>query len=41
MAVERIGQPVAVVPGAARNRKLTTPDDLVWAADLLAREARG
>lgn len=41
MAMERIGQEVAVVPGAARNRKLTTPDDLVWAADLLAREARG
>ena len=41
MAVERIGQPVAVVAGAPRNRKLTTPDDLVWAADLLAREARG
>jgi 2-C-methyl-D-erythritol 4-phosphate cytidylyltransferase len=30
-AVERIGLPVAIVPGDATNRKLTTPDDLVWA----------
>jgi 2-C-methyl-D-erythritol 4-phosphate cytidylyltransferase len=30
-AVERLGLPVAIVPGEATNRKLTTPDDLVWA----------
>jgi 2-C-methyl-D-erythritol 4-phosphate cytidylyltransferase len=40
MAVERLGQPVAVVRGSARNRKLTTPDDLAWAEWVLsAREA--
>lgn len=31
MAVERLGQTVAAVPGSAENRKLTTPDDLAWA----------
>ncbi|MFI5183726.1 MAG: 2-C-methyl-D-erythritol 4-phosphate cytidylyltransferase [Vicinamibacteria bacterium] len=35
MAVERLGQPVAVVPGSPRNRKLTTPEDLAWAENLL------
>jgi 2-C-methyl-D-erythritol 4-phosphate cytidylyltransferase len=41
MAVERLGEPVAIVPGEAANRKLTTPDDLVWAeAMLAAREGR-
>jgi 2-C-methyl-D-erythritol 4-phosphate cytidylyltransferase len=35
-AVERIGAAVAVVPGSARNRKITTPEDLAWAEDLLA-----
>jgi 2-C-methyl-D-erythritol 4-phosphate cytidylyltransferase len=40
MAVERLGRPVAAVPGAASNRKLTTPEDLAWAEDLLAREAQ-
>jgi 2-C-methyl-D-erythritol 4-phosphate cytidylyltransferase len=37
MAVERLGEPVAVVPGSETNRKLTTPDDLAWAEDLLRR----
>ena len=31
MAVERLGEPVAVVKGSETNRKLTTPDDLAWA----------
>lgn len=31
MAVERLGEPVAAVPGSARNRKITTPEDLAWA----------
>jgi 2-C-methyl-D-erythritol 4-phosphate cytidylyltransferase len=31
MAVERLGQPVAAVPGSPRNRKFTTPEDLQWA----------
>ena len=39
MAVERIGDPVAVVPGSSRNRKLTTPEDLAWAEALLRQEA--
>ena len=35
--------PVAAVPGSARNRKITTPEDLAWAEDLLAagRPERG
>jgi 2-C-methyl-D-erythritol 4-phosphate cytidylyltransferase len=37
-AVEHLGGPVAVVPGSARNRKLTTPEDLAWAEGLLAAE---
>lgn len=36
VALERIGATVAVVPGSPRNRKITTPDDLAWAEDLLA-----
>jgi 2-C-methyl-D-erythritol 4-phosphate cytidylyltransferase len=40
MAVERLGRPVRAVPGSARNRKLTTADDLAWAEDLLDRERR-
>jgi 2-C-methyl-D-erythritol 4-phosphate cytidylyltransferase len=40
MAVERIGRPVRAVPGSARNRKITTADDLDWAEHVLAREAR-
>jgi len=38
MAVERIGEPVAAVEGDPVNRKLTTPDDLVWAEALLAQD---
>jgi 2-C-methyl-D-erythritol 4-phosphate cytidylyltransferase len=38
MAVERIGEPVAAVTGEAVNRKLTTPDDLVWAEAVLAQD---
>jgi 2-C-methyl-D-erythritol 4-phosphate cytidylyltransferase len=37
MAVERLGAPVVAVPGSARNRKLTTPDDLTWAESILAQ----
>jgi 2-C-methyl-D-erythritol 4-phosphate cytidylyltransferase len=36
--VERIGEPVAAVTGEAVNRKLTTPDDLVWAEAVLAQD---
>jgi 2-C-methyl-D-erythritol 4-phosphate cytidylyltransferase len=39
MAVERLGEPVAAVPGSPRNRKLTTPEDLAWAEALLAQPA--
>lgn len=40
MALERLGQPVAAVRGSPRNRKLTTPEDLVWAEWVVAgREA--
>jgi len=35
MAVERLGEPVATVPGSPRNRKVTTPEDLAWAEDQL------
>jgi 2-C-methyl-D-erythritol 4-phosphate cytidylyltransferase len=41
MAVERLGVPVVAVPGSARNRKLTTPEDLAWAAEVLAAEKAG
>ena len=40
MAVERIGRPVTAVPGSARNRKITTPDDLAWAESVLAGAVR-
>lgn len=36
MAVERLGAPVRAVPGSARNRKITTPEDLAWAEGVLA-----
>jgi 2-C-methyl-D-erythritol 4-phosphate cytidylyltransferase len=39
MAVERLGGSVAAVPGQPVNRKLTTPDDLAWAEDVLRRRA--
>lgn len=35
MAVERLGEPVIAIPGSARNRKLTTPEDLAWAEELV------
>jgi 2-C-methyl-D-erythritol 4-phosphate cytidylyltransferase len=38
MAVERLGEPVVAVKGSARNRKLTTPEDLAWAETLLRSE---
>jgi 2-C-methyl-D-erythritol 4-phosphate cytidylyltransferase len=38
MAVERLGEPVVAVKGSARNRKLTTPEDLAWAETLLRTE---
>jgi 2-C-methyl-D-erythritol 4-phosphate cytidylyltransferase len=31
MAVERLGGVVGTVAGSARNRKITTPEDLAWA----------
>lgn len=40
MAVERLGAPVRAVAGTARNRKITTPEDLAWAEDLLTGEDR-
>ncbi len=40
MAVERLGEPVVLVPGSPRNRKLTTPEDMAWAEALLREEAR-
>jgi len=39
MAVERIREPVVALPGSARNRKLTTPEDLAWAEGVLRLEA--
>jgi 2-C-methyl-D-erythritol 4-phosphate cytidylyltransferase len=38
MALERLGEPVVAVKGSARNRKLTTPEDLAWADTLLRSE---
>ncbi len=35
MAVERLGEKVAAVPGSARNRKITTPEDLAWAESVV------
>ena len=37
LLVERLGEPVAVVPGEIGNRKITHPEDLVW----LRGELRG
>ena len=39
MAVERLGGSVAAVPGDRKNRKMTTPDDMEWAEDVLRRRA--
>jgi 2-C-methyl-D-erythritol 4-phosphate cytidylyltransferase len=43
MVVERYGAPVAVAEGDYTNIKITTPDDLPWAAFLLsdARKRQG
>jgi 2-C-methyl-D-erythritol 4-phosphate cytidylyltransferase len=38
MAVELLGEPVEAVPGSARNRKITVPDDVVWAESILGGE---
>ena len=35
--VERLGLPVAVVPGERSNIKVTTPDDLAWGSWFLAQ----
>jgi len=40
MALERLGEPVVAVKGSARNRKLTTPEDLAWADSLLRSEGQ-
>ncbi|HLA78420.1 MAG TPA: 2-C-methyl-D-erythritol 4-phosphate cytidylyltransferase [Vicinamibacteria bacterium] len=40
-AVERLGEPVAALPGSPRNRKLTTPEDLAWAEGVLRAEGTG
>lgn len=37
--VERLGLPVAIVPGDATNRKITTREDLAWAEAVLAAGA--
>lgn len=39
--VERLGLPVAMLPGSERNIKITTPEDLVLARAFLAEEAAG
>ena len=41
MAVERLGEPVVALSGSARNRKLTTPEDLAWAEGVLAAAKAG
>jgi 2-C-methyl-D-erythritol 4-phosphate cytidylyltransferase len=38
MAVERLGEPVAAVPGNPANAKITTPEDLAWARRRLAED---
>jgi 2-C-methyl-D-erythritol 4-phosphate cytidylyltransferase len=40
MAVERLRAPIAAVKGSARNRKLTTPEDMAWAESLVREEER-
>lgn len=39
--VERLGHPVKVVLGDANNRKITRPEDLVWAEGVLAQRSGG
>jgi 2-C-methyl-D-erythritol 4-phosphate cytidylyltransferase / 2-C-methyl-D-erythritol 2,4-cyclodiphosphate synthase len=41
VAVERLGEPVEAVPGSARNRKVTGPDDLSWAEWMLGGGSAG
>ena len=41
MAAERLGAEVRAVPGSARNRKLTTPEDLAWAEGVVQGILRG
>lgn len=41
MAVERLGEGVRAVPGSARNRKITTPEDLLWAEGVLRAPGDG
>lgn len=41
MLIEMMGHPVEVVEGSARNFKLTTPDDMIFAAALLAPGLEG
>lgn len=41
MLVERLGKPVQVVEGSYSNRKLTTPEDLVWAQQWLDSPTQG
>jgi 2-C-methyl-D-erythritol 4-phosphate cytidylyltransferase len=38
---ERLGAPVRVVPGEPTNRKITTPDDLLWAESHLRAQGAG
>ncbi len=38
--VERLGLPVAVVPGERSNIKVTTPEDLAWGGWFLSRASR-
>lgn len=33
--VERLGEPIYLVPGAYENLKITTPEDLLWAESFL------
>jgi 2-C-methyl-D-erythritol 4-phosphate cytidylyltransferase len=40
MAVERLGVRVTAVPGSARNRKITTPEDLAWAEGVASGAVR-
>jgi 2-C-methyl-D-erythritol 4-phosphate cytidylyltransferase len=35
--VERLGVAVATVAGSAMNRKITTPEDLLWAEGVIAQ----
>jgi 2-C-methyl-D-erythritol 4-phosphate cytidylyltransferase len=41
MLVERLGAPVAVVPGSPTNLKITTPEDLRLAESILRWRQEG